>query len=156
GTCSPATGLCSNPSAPNGIACNDGNACTVGERCGSGSCLPPASFMQPVGSPLAGGTNPTSIAVGDWNEDGTLDLAVANNGSNNVTILLGNGSGGFSEAAGSPVAVGTLPVSGVFGDWNLDGTADLAVVNQVSNSVMILLGNGSGGFSQATGSPVAV
>ncbi len=38
GTCSAATGTCSNPSKANGTACNDSNACTSGEKCQSGSC----------------------------------------------------------------------------------------------------------------------
>jgi hypothetical protein len=38
GTCNPATGLCSNPAAPNGTTCNDGNNCTTGDVCTGGAC----------------------------------------------------------------------------------------------------------------------
>src|SRR5437867_677553 len=38
GTCDPATGTCSNPVAPNGTACNDGNLCTTGDSCQAGAC----------------------------------------------------------------------------------------------------------------------
>ena len=44
------------------------------------------------------GTNPVSVAVGDFNGDGKQDLAVANFGSDNVSILLGDGAGSFSAA----------------------------------------------------------
>lgn len=40
GSCDPATGVCSNPLAPNGFACSDGNLCTLGDSCQSGSCQP--------------------------------------------------------------------------------------------------------------------
>src|SRR5438093_1621109 len=52
-------------------------------------------FTQPTGSPIAVGNNPRSVAVGDFNADGRLDLAVANDGSSSVTILLGQGNGQF-------------------------------------------------------------
>lgn len=39
GTCSSATGVCSNPEAPNGIACNDANVCTINDACQSGVCV---------------------------------------------------------------------------------------------------------------------
>src|SRR5947208_3661241 len=124
---------------------------TVGGA-GSGSPVPRtalsgcgAVFNQPSGSPVAVGTNPESVAVGDFNHDGKPDLAVANFNSNNVTILLGDGSGGFSQPSGSPVAVGLAPFSVAVGDFNHDGKPDLAVANEGSNNVTIQLGDGTGG-----------
>ncbi|MFN0107260.1 MAG: FG-GAP-like repeat-containing protein, partial [Blastocatellia bacterium] len=111
-------------------------------------------FTQPAGSPFSTGNHPSSVAVGDFNLDGKPDLAVSNIGSNNVTILLGNGSGGFIQAAGSPVTVGNSPASVSTGDFNLDGKTDLAVANVSSGNITVLLGNGSGGFTQAAGSPI--
>jgi hypothetical protein len=113
-----------------------------------------ASFTQPASSPVGVGTTPVPIAVGDFNGDGKPDFAVANNSSNNVTILLGNGSGGFLQAASSPVGAGMSPSSVAVGDFNIDGKPDLAVANNNSNDVTILLGNGIGGFAQPIGSPV--
>ena len=113
-------------------------------------------FSPATGSPVAVGNSPLSVAVGDFNRDGRPDLATVNFSSNNVSILLGNGTGGFSPAAGSPVAVGTGPRSVAVGDFNGDGRPDLAVGNGTSDNVTILLGNGTGGFSPAAGSPVAV
>ena len=77
------------------------------------------------------------MAVGDFNLDGKPDLAVANYSSDNVTILLGNGMGGFTQPAGSPVGAGTAPRSVAVGDFNLDGKPDLAVANSGTNNVTI-------------------
>jgi hypothetical protein len=113
-------------------------------------------FTEAPGSPLAAGDFPTSIAVGDFNSDGKADLAMANGNSDNVTILLGTGGGGFTQPANSPLGVGDLPDSVVVGDFNQDGKADLAVANSNSGNVTILLGNGNGGFTQPASSPVGV
>ncbi|MCI0486877.1 MAG: FG-GAP-like repeat-containing protein [Blastocatellia bacterium] len=114
-----------------------------------------------VGPPIAVGSFPLSIAVGNFNGDANLDLAVVNNNftptctnPGSVTILLGNGSGGFSQAPGSPVTVGRGANSVAVGNFNADVNADLAVTNNCDNNVTILLGNGLGGFSPASGSPV--
>jgi FG-GAP-like repeat/FG-GAP repeat len=99
------------------------------------------------------GNGPVSVVVADFNGDGKADLAIANNGSNNVTVLLGDGNGGFTAATGSPFPAGNGPASLAVADFNGDGKADLAVVNSTSNG-LVLLGNGSGGFT-AAGSPFA-
>ena len=101
------------------------------------------------------GSLPHSVAVADFNGDGKLDVVTANYGGNNVTVLLGNGSGGFTAAAGSPFAVGTNPQSVAAADINGDGRPDIITANSGSNTVTVLLGNGSGGFSAAEGSPFA-
>jgi hypothetical protein len=111
------------------------------------------SLVAAAGSPFATGTAPRSVAVGDFNGDGIPDLAMPNFGGNNVTVLLGNGSGGFSPAANSPFAVGTGPQFVAVGDFNGDGFLDLAVANETSNNVTILLGNGAGSFTASPGSP---
>jgi hypothetical protein len=114
-----------------------------------------------VSEKLATGSNPDSIAVGDFNEDGIQDLAVSNGneadtsnsgGNNSVTILLGNGDGTFTASSSSP-ATGSSPSSIAAADFNRDGILDLAVSNYGSNSVTILLGNGDGTFSTASASP---
>ena len=117
---------------------------------------PSGTLTQATESPIAVGTNPFSAAVGDFNGDGIQDVAISTSGSNKVSILLVNGSGGFSAAAGSPFAAGTRPVSLAVGDFNGDGVQDLATANEQSNNVTVFLGNGSGGFSAARGSPFAV
>ena len=48
GTCNPDTGACSNPPKPNGTACNDGNPCTVGDKCVGGICAGATTITPPV------------------------------------------------------------------------------------------------------------
>ena len=79
----------------------------------------------------------TSIATGDFNNDGKLDWVAANGGRNNVIVMLGDGAGGFSAASGSPYAVGTLPAAVAAGDFNNDGKLDIITAN--GNDVTILL-----------------
>jgi FG-GAP-like repeat len=100
---------------------------------------------------LTTGTNPSSVAIGDLNGDGRLDLAVANAGSNTVSVLLGNGDGTFQ--AQTQYATGTNPESVAIGDLNGDGRLDLAVANYDSNTVSVLLGNVGGGFQAQTQYP---
>src|SRR5262249_26119387 len=98
----------------------------------------------PTNATVGAGNGPISVAVGDFNGDGKPDLAVANYDDNDVTILLGDGAGGFSPAPGSPVGAETNPRSVAVGDFNRDGKPDLAVANEGSDNVTILLGNGLG------------
>jgi len=83
------------------------------------------------------GANPLSVAMGDLNGDGALDLAVTNQLSNNVSILRGDGAGSFAPQV--TFATGIRPVSVAMGDLNGDGTPDLAVANQSSNNVSVLI-----------------
>ena len=112
-------------------------------------------FSAAVGSPFAVGAAPAFVAVGDFNGDGKPDIVTADSGGNTVTVLLGNGSGGFAAAAGDPIAVGLSPSAVVIGDLNRDGKQDLGVANAAGNSVTVLLGDGLGGFAAAMGRPVA-
>ena len=111
-------------------------------------------FTPAPNSPFAVGTGPQAVLVADFNGDGFQDLAIANSGSNNVTVLLGNGAGGFIPAPGSPIAVGTGPVSLAVADFNADGVLDLAVANSGSNNVTVLSGSGTGAFT--AGTPLSV
>jgi len=133
----------------------DQNALVVTVLLGNGK----GEFTSKQGGPISlglGGVFNLSMVVGDFNGDGIQDLAWANStAANSVTVLLGNGSGGFTQAAGSPFAVGGYsPLSIAVGDFNADGHQDLVTAN--ADSVTVLLGDGSGGFKQATGSPFTI
>jgi hypothetical protein len=108
------------------------------------------------GGNLSVGRNPTSFAIADLNGDGHSDFAVANLGSDDLTVLLGNGAGGFTAAAGSPVLAGDAPFAVAAADVNRDGKVDLAVANNASNNLTVLVGDGAGGFSAGPGSPVSM
>jgi beta-lactam-binding protein with PASTA domain len=110
-----------------------------------------------AGATFAAGGHPDDMAVGDFNGDGIPDLAVGNSGTcctftnSNVSVFLGKGDGTFGAPTSFPSPAGTVPVSVAVGDFNGDGKPDLAVVNDVSNTVSILMGNGDGTFG---GTPV--
>jgi hypothetical protein len=95
------------------------------------------------------GMTPSSVAVGDFNSDMKLDLAVTNahSLSNNVSVLLGNGEGVFATAVNYPT--GKTPQSVAVGDFNGDLMPDLVVANFDDSNVSVLLGNGLGTFRAA-------
>jgi VCBS repeat protein len=105
---------------------------------------------------FAVGAAPGTVAVADFDGDGKLDLAVANEQGSDVSILLGDGKGGFSPAPGSPFPAGPTPNDIALGDFNRDGRLDLASANHETQHLTVLLGRGRGSFSPAPGSPVAV
>ena len=85
------------------------------------------------------------MVAADFNGDGKIDLAVANGGSNTVSVLLGNGDGTF--AAATNYSVGSDPVALAVGDFNGDGLPDLAVVNHGSNNETVLANGGGGVYT---------
>ncbi|MET0625481.1 MAG: FG-GAP-like repeat-containing protein, partial [Pyrinomonadaceae bacterium] len=92
------------------------------------------------------GAGPASVAAGDFNGDGRQDLAVPNNVSSNVSVLLGDGAGGFGPPAN--FAVAEHPASVAVADFNKDGKADLAVGHSFGvGQLSVLLGDGTGQFS---------
>ena len=83
------------------------------------------TFQAAVDVPLPAGSNPSSVAVGDFDGDGKPDLAVAIPRSNHVLVLLGTGEGTFQAALA--FGAGSYSVSMAVGDFNGDGKPDLAV-----------------------------
>jgi phospholipase C len=124
-----------------------GNSNVLSFQITSGST--PASLVK---SDIATGTAPKGLAEGDFNADGKLDLAIANSGSNTISILLGNGNGTFTLKS-SPTT-GQSPSAVAVGDFNADGKLDLAVTNQTDSTISILLGNGDGTFTAAPAAPM--
>src|SRR5260370_2689642 len=87
--------------------------------------------------PAAHLTGAHSIETYDFNGDGLLHLVAANNGSNNISILLGNGNGSFQNPIN--FTVGNGPKGMFLGDLNADGRADIAVANVTAGNVSVLL-----------------
>src|SRR5215469_7350876 len=108
--------------------------------------LADVKLAAPTSYPV--GTSPAAIVLGDFNGDGKIDIAVANSGSGDVSILLGNGDGTFHPAVN--YSAGHNPSMIAVGDFNGDGKLDLAVECDfdaaAGASVSILLGNGDGTF----------
>ncbi len=88
---------------------------------------------------------PFGLDSADVNEDGKLDILVANNATNNISILLGNGNGTFQTAT-SVLVGGVGPRSIALADFDRDGHDDIAVSLSTGNSVQVLFGNGQGRF----------
>lgn len=106
------------------------------------------------------GDGPNSVISGDWDGDGKLDLAVVNSGSADLTLLFGDGAGGFSPQAW-PLAGGGRPEFAATGDFDDNGSPDIAVSNSANDTLSILLNIGGGLFSdpiqQSTGDrPLAI
>jgi hypothetical protein len=116
---------------------------------------------SPSGYPA--GFGPTSIAVGDFDDDGNLDLAAVNRFHSVVSVLFGNGDGGFEAPSGSGLDPRSTGQSVAVGDFNEDGLMDL-VVASIDYSVQyyeeahaaVLLSNGDRTFSLGEDVPIGV
>jgi hypothetical protein len=91
------------------------------------------------------GDSPTTIAVGDFNGDGKIDVAVTIQSF--VSILLGNGDGTLQSPM--PFSAGTQPLGITVGDFNGDGKLDIAVGDYGAADVAVIFGNGDGTFKPA-------
>jgi FG-GAP-like repeat len=85
-----------------------------------------------------------SVATGDFNHDGAVDVAAVNPLTNEVAVLLGNGKGALGTA--QQYAAGSEPVAVAVADFNHDGDPDLVTANTMGNDVTVMLGNGNGTF----------
>lgn len=115
--------------------------------------------IQP--KPIAVGKEPSAIAVGEFNSNvnSNLGFVVTNFEDNTYSVFTGNGDGTFAQVTGSPFALPsgeTGPIAMTVADFNQDGIPDLAIVNQTSNNVTVLEGQGNGTFRPFTGSPLPV
>src|SRR4051794_31893685 len=84
------------------------------------------------------GSSPSSVTTADFNGDGKLDLVTANAGTNNISVRLGDGEGGFAAKTEYPTA--QIPTSLTAADFNGDQKPDLAVTT-LESKVSVLLGD---------------
>ncbi|PYL75597.1 MAG: VCBS repeat-containing protein [Verrucomicrobia bacterium] len=150
----------------NGIAKGDfngdGNIDLVLPGCGDPNCTTTGSVYVLLGKGngqftrggrfvAAPGTDAIALSTGDFNRDGTPDLVVINNAINRfgtVSVLLGDGNGGFLPPVSYRVG-GAVPIWSAVADFNRDGNPDLAISVTTTDSVAVLLGNGDGTFQPA-------
>src|SRR4051812_40542268 len=105
-----------------------------------------ASISYPPPTILTGGSGPSAVAVGDFNNDCAADFATADQFANSVTVRFGSGGGSFPTLA--TINGFVAPQAIVSGDFNNDGAPDLAVGNTagfsadpVGHIISILLNN---------------
>jgi hypothetical protein len=110
--------------------------------------FPPPGFDFLIGTSSSDSV-PNSVAVGDFDRDGRQDIATANSGSDNVSVLLNRtitqGNPVFAAATNYPA--GGRPRSIAVGDFNGDHKQDLAVTNEIAFTVSVFLGDGNGVFT---------
>jgi hypothetical protein len=99
--------------------------------------------VQTVSYTTASG--PVAVAIGDVNNDDYLDIAVANQNNNSVSIFLGSSAGTFS--LDKSYSVGKGPISIATTDLNKDGRLDIVTANYDDDSVSVLIRNADGTFS---------
>jgi tetratricopeptide (TPR) repeat protein/uncharacterized protein YjdB len=106
------------------------------------------------------GNRPSAIALGTFNSNTNpyLGFVVTNFSDNSFSVFTGNGDGTFTQVRGSPFPLPsgqTGPIAVTVADFNQDGIPDLAILNQTSNNVTILEGNGDGTFKLVSNTPLA-
>lgn len=105
---------------------------------------PRAAGLEPIlETPV--GMNPVSLAIGDFDAPSFSDVAVVNMDDDTMTILLGDGVGGFIEHAVIPTGDGPNAVAAA--DLDLDGDLDLTVTNEFDATLMIFHNDGAANFT---------
>jgi len=120
---------------------------------GNGTFQAPLNYVVPTEGGLTQSIQ--SLTVGDFDNDGKFDVAVATHTvpspsslAGYVNVLISNGAGGF--ATDNVYALAGIPASVAVGDFTGHGNLDLAVAEPDKNAIGILLGNGNGTFGSET------
>jgi hypothetical protein len=95
-------------------------------------------------------SRPRSLATDDFNNDGCIDIAIANSGTHNIGIFLGYGNISFASPALYSTGSHSSPYALATGDFNNDTYPDIVVANYDSNNIGIFLGYGNGSFTKQT------
>ena len=95
---------------------------------------------------------PWFAAIGDFNGDGKADIVATHHELNAMTVMIGDGRGGFVEGRDSPFDFGLALYHVVISDVNRDGKND--VIATTGDSIRVMLGDGSGGFQSRSSMPV--
>jgi hypothetical protein len=124
---------------------------------GRGGLMLPGKFFRVGHRPYE------RLRSADFNGDGLPDVVTTNLDDDTVSVLLGDGNGGFREAPGSPDAAGGKPWELAIDDFDKDGNPDLAIIPYERDlpaaqraAVTVLLGDGKGSFSAMPGPPLSL
>ncbi len=93
---------------------------------------------------LAAGTEPTDIVIADIDDDGNLDIVTANRGSDNFSVHLGDGAGGFDLPAFFPVGAGPVTLAIASYNPDVDGLLDVVTGDQDGRTITTLFNTGDG------------
>jgi hypothetical protein len=91
------------------------------------------------------GQGPNAVVVSDFNTDGKNDVAVANSITQDVAVLFGDGTGGFSAPTAYPL--GRKAFALIVADFNNDGKPDMATANYEVHEISVLMNSGTGTFT---------
>ncbi len=144
----------SEPLAPSSVATTDFNGDGKPDLAVSGGVLLGKGFglFRPL-RPYAGGVKGLiDLRLGDFNQDGKLDVVGINPFDNKISLLQGLGDGNFQAAV--DFAAGGAPTSLVVGDVDGNGKLDVVTGNRSLETVSVNLGNGDGSFQAAKNSAV--
>jgi hypothetical protein len=117
---------------------------------------PGQGLLAPApGSPVAIETGAGNVALADIDGDARADFVIAGGSPSAITIRWGDGKGGLLSRPSATVALAQAPGELALADFDRDGKIDLAVASHDTYDVVVLLGDGRGGFTPANGSPFA-
>ena len=126
---------------------NVGNSVSILRGNGDGTFQ--SALDIPITGTVGGSTSlnsaPVSVALGDFNGDGNLDIVTANSGTASVTVMAGNGDGSFGIQQN--IVVADAPSAVVAADLDGDGHVDIAYTEPDRGAVGVLIGNGDGTFA---------
>ena len=88
--------------------------------------------------------------MSDFNNDTYLDIVVSNSGTDNIVILLGDGTGKFTSGNTYSTGIRSRPYTVTISDFNNDNIRDIAVANSGTNNILLLYGYGNGTFGNQT------
>jgi FG-GAP-like repeat len=96
------------------------------------------------------GSNVEDIIAAQLTNNGTMDLVTANSGSDNVSVLMGNGDGTFKPAVNFSVGSGVVPTQVVAADFTSHDNGTLDILTADKNDLLsLLVGDGTGNFGAA-------
>src|SRR5262245_12708054 len=108
----------------------------LGDGRGSFKPAPASPFVSASGPHVNPRAHTHAITTGDVNGDGNLDILTTNANDNSISVLLGDGKGGFAQSGALPVKAGRHPYDTiVLNDVNNDGKGDIVTPNLIGNAV---------------------